>query len=347
MHIRLSEIFSRRKEKMRNTRKVLVALFVALFVLGSMVSVFAAGKQEPAGAMKAEKKLNLVFVTPLIAHPVWDVARAGFEDGLKQYGVTGQYVGPQGIDPAEMVNQIELALVSGADGIISMPIAPTAMRPVFKKAAEKGVPVIFVGAEDPESTALAFIGTNEANLGKMGAEGIKKYYAAKGNPPLFAYIQQSTMDASFAIKARDGYLAALKDYAGGFKMVLNEPNNSDMVTAMQKMETAFKAYPEINLVIGVAGEVGSAAAKVVKEMGLQSKITIIAIDDIAETMDWLKQGVITGVMAQNFYKMGNLGVKFLVDYLKDGKKPAQFSNDSGSIFVTKDNITTYTEALKK
>ncbi|MEE9517797.1 MAG: substrate-binding domain-containing protein, partial [Candidatus Adiutricales bacterium] len=241
----------------------------------------------------------------------------------------------------------ELALIAGADGIITMPIAPTAMRPAFKKAAEKGVPVVFVGSVDAESESIAFIGTDEANLGRMGADGIKAHFAELGNPPLNAYIQQSTMDASFANKARDGYLAAMKDYKGGFKMVLNEPNTSDMVIAMQKMEAAFGAHPEINLVIGVAGEVGPAAAKVVNEMGLRDKITIIAIDDVAETMDWLKEGTIYGVMAQNFYKMGHYGVELLVDLLRDGTKPGKYLNDSGSIFVTRDNINSYQAALKE
>ncbi len=325
---------------MKNMQKVVFGILVVLFVLGSVTATFARGDDE-------EKPLNIVFVTPLVAHPVWDVARAGFEDGLAAFGVEGQYVGPLGIDPAEMVNQIELALAAGADGIISMPIAPTAMRPVWRMAAEQGVPVVFVGSVDPESTSLAFIGTNEANLGAMGAEGIKAHFADLGNPPLYAYIQQSTMDASFANKARDGYLAALEDYAGGFELVLNEPNNSDMVTAMQKMEAAFEAYPEINLVIGVAGEVGSAAAKVVKEMELRERITIIAIDDIEETMDWLKEGLIYGVMAQNFYKMGYFGVELLVNYLRDGTEPGQYNNDSGSIFVTMDNIDVYQDALKQ
>jgi ABC-type sugar transport system substrate-binding protein len=197
-----------------------------------------------------DAKLNLVFVTPLVAHPVWDVARAGFEDGLKKYGITGQYVGPQGIDPAEMVNQIEIALVQGVDGIITMPIAPTAMRPVFKKCAEKGVPVVFVGSVDPESTSLAFIGTNEANLGAMGAAGIKQYFSALGNPPIRAHILMSTFDASFAIKARDGYIAAMQDYPD-FEVTLVDQCNSDMVVAMDKYHQAFKAYPEINLAIGV------------------------------------------------------------------------------------------------
>jgi len=326
---------------MENMKKIVVTLLVMVSLLFGMTSVFAGDGEEE------EKPLNIVFVTPLIAHPVWDVAREGFEDALAEFGVEGSYVGPQGIDPAEMVNQIELALISGADGIISMPIAPTAMRPVFKKCAEKGVPVVFVGSVDPESESIAFIGTDEANLGRMGADGIKAHFAELGNPPLKAYIQQSTMDASFANKARDGYLAALADYAGGFELVLNEPNNSDMVIAMQKMEAVFKAYPEINLVIGVAGEVGPAAAKVVSEMGLRDKITIIAIDDVAETVDWLKKGVIYGIMAQNFYKMGNYGVELLVDYLRDGKKPDKYLNDSGSIFVTMDNFDSYTDALKE
>lgn len=325
---------------MKRMQKVVVAALVVLFVFGSMSSLFA-GEQDD------DDTLNIVFVTPLVAHPVWDVARAGFEDGLAAFGATGQYVGPLGIDPAEMVNQIELALAAGADGIISMPIAPTAMRPVWRMAEEQGVPVVFVGSVDPESTSLAFIGTNEANLGAMGAEGIKAHFAELGNPPLYAYIQQSTMDASFANKARDGYLAALEDYAGGFELVLNEPNNSDMVTAMQKMEAAFEAHPQINLVIGVAGEVGSAAAKVVNEMELRERITIIAIDDIEETMDWLKEGSIYGVMAQNFYKMGHYGVELLVNYLTDGTMPSQYNNDSGSIFVTLDNIDVYQEALKQ
>jgi len=308
-----------------------------------LVAVAALGLVFGGSAFAAPKKLNLVFVTPLIAHPVWDVARAGFEAAAKELGFNGQYVGPQGIDPAEMVNQIELAIASKVDGIITMPIAPTAMRPVIKKAAQAKIPVVFVGAEDPESTALAFIGTNEAELGKQGGNAIKARFGSK---PLRAIVLQSTMDASFAIKARDGYLAALKDYPD-FKMVTNEACNSDMQIAMQKFEAAFKAYPEINLVIGVCGEAGPAAAKVIKENKLQNKITVVAIDDVAETMDLVKNGAIWGTEAQNFYKMGNLGAKILVDFITKGKKPASFKNDSGSIFVTKDNMETYKASLYK
>jgi len=326
-----------------------ITWIAVLLILVVGATAFAGGKSEskaPAG----KKELNITFVTPLIAHPVWDVARAGFEDTAKKLGFATQYVGPQGIDPAEMVNQIEIAISQKVDGIIAMPIAPTAMRPAFKKAAEAKIPVVFIGAVDPEAPSLASVGTNEDNLGRIGAEAIKKYFAAKGNPPLRAVVMQSTMDASFAIKARDSYLKHMADYPD-FKMVVNEFCNSDMAIAMQKYEAVFKTYPEINLVIGVCGEAGPAAAKVVKEQKLQNRITTVAIDDVAETMDLVREGTIWGTVAQNFYKMAALSSQILVDKIRDGKEPAAstaaegYGFDSGCVFVTKENIDSYKAAM--
>ena len=321
-------------------KKIVVILAACVLVI---ICVAACGDGGGSKEAAGDGELHITFVTPLVAHPVWDVARDGFEDGAKDFGFNSQYVGPQGIDPAEMVNLIEIALAAEVDGIITMPIAPEAMRPAFKKCEEAGTPVVFVGAEDDESTALAFIGTNEAELGRQGAAGL---VAIMDGEPIRAHILQSTMDASFAIKARDGYLAALNDYPGGFEMILNEPCNSDMMIAMERYQNAFTAHPEINVAIGVCGEAGPAAAKVVLEMGLSDRITIIAIDDVEETMDFIREGVITGTMAQNFYMMGYLGGDFLTKFVREGQSPANFSNDSGSIFVTLDNISTYAEALK-
>jgi len=313
--------------------KKVVAVVLLLLVA---MSVFARGGQDKKG------QLEIVFVTPLVAHPVWDVAREGFEAAGKEFGFRASYVGPQGIDPAEMVNQIEIALVSGADGIVTMPIAPEAMRPAFRKCADQKVPVVFAGAEDPVSTALAFVGTNEAELGQMGAADLMKKFGGK---PIRAHILQSTMDASFAIKARDGYLKAFKDAGYDFQMVVNEPCNSDMMIAMERYQNSLTAHPEINCIIGVCGEAGPAAAKVVNEMG-RKDIIIMAIDDVAETLDFVRSGDIYATMAQNFYKIGYEPAKILYEFLTTGKKPASFSVDSGCTIVTKDNIDTYMSILK-
>lgn len=315
-----------------------------VLVLLALVLVFAivGCKGKEGAAAKGEKTLNFTYVTPLIAHPVWNPAGEGFMAAGKEFGFNASYVGPQGIDPAEMVNQIEIALASGADGIATMPIAPEAMRPVFKKCADAGVPVVFAGAVDPQSVSIADVGTDEATVGKMGAEGLIKKFDGK---PIKAHILMSTMDASFAMKSRDAYLDNLKNYAGGFEAVLIEPCNSDMMVAMERYQNALTAHPEINCLIGVCGEAGPAAAKVVKEMG-KKDIVIMAIDDTAECLDFVRDGTIYGTVAQNFYKIGYEPGKILYEYVALGKKPTQKAIDSGCMLVTKDNIDTYVDSLK-
>ena len=310
--------------------KKLVCLLLVLVMSIACFSAFA-----------EEEKFDITFVTPLVAHPVWDVARAGFEDAAAEFGFNAKYVGPQGIDPAEMVNQIEIALASKVDAILTMPIAPEAMRPAFQACAEAGVPVVFTGAEDLESTCLGFVGTNEAALGAMGAAAIMEKMEGK---PIKAHIMQSTMDASFAIKARDGYLAAFEAYEGEFEMVLNEACNSDTMVAMERYQNALQAHPEINVLIGVCAEAGPAAAKVCNEMG-RDDILIMAIDDIAEILDYVRYDQIWATMAQNFYKIGYEAAKIAYENLAYGTVPP-YNTDSGCMVVTKENIDVYAESLK-
>lgn len=287
-----------------------------------------------------EEMFDITFVTPLVAHPVWDVARRGFEDAAAEYGFNAKYVGPQTIDPAEMVNQIEIALASNVDAIITMPIAPEAMRPAFKECVNAGVPVVFAGAEDPESDCLGFVGTNELVLGTNGAEAIMEKMAGE---PIKCHIMQSTMDASFAIKTRDAYLAAFENYEGEFELVLNEACNSDTMIAMEHYQNALTAHPEINVLVGVCGEAGAAAAKVCRELG-RDDILIMAIDDIEETLDLIRSGDIWATMAQNFYKIGHESARIAYEYLSAGTEPP-YNTDSGSMCVTLDNIDVYMESL--
>lgn len=321
---------------MKGSKKIVSMMMVVSLCAGSLAgSVSAEGK--------TDEPLEITFVTPLIAHPVWDVAREGFEQAASDFGFTSNYVGPQGIDPAEMSNQIDIALTQRVDGIITMPISPEAMRPAFSRCDEKETPYVFAGAEDSDSNAVAFVGTNEAELGAQGAKEIIKKFDGE---PIKAMIMMSTLDASFAMKARDGYLAVLEE-EDNFECVLVDFCNSDMQTAMDKYQAAFKAYPEINLVIGVCAEAGPAAVKTIKEMGLQDKISVMGIDDTEETLDMIRNNEMWGTMAQNFYTIGYKSAEIMYQYLAEGKEPEQFNNDSGSMFVSLDNIDTYVDALRQ
>ena len=52
--------------------------------------------------------LHFVFVSPLLSHPIWLIAKEGFETACEELGVQGDWVGPQGLSSEEMAQLVEV-----------------------------------------------------------------------------------------------------------------------------------------------------------------------------------------------------------------------------------------------
>jgi len=118
-----------------------------------------------------------------------------------------------------------------------------------------------------------------------------------------------------------------------------QEDRGDQVKAMEVFTAMIKAHPEMNALFGT--EVGGAPgfAKVLEELKVQDKITVISMDDTEQNLAVVKEGKIYGIMAQNFFKMGYLGAKYAWEAAQDKEVPAE--TDSGVTLVTKDNVDTY------
>lgn len=318
--------------------KMKKALAMVLAVTMGMVSLV--GSTVVANAAEEEK--HIVFVTPLVAHPVWLAAKDGFDAAAEDLGFRGDWVGPANIDVDEMIKQIEIAIAEKADGIITQGLNPEAMVPVLKKADEEGIPVVVVNSDIPDAPRLAYIGTDPVNLGTVGAEALIEKF---GDETIKAAYGVTTFTNTISMDMVDGYRTTFEATENYEEQVVVE-TMGDTLTAVQKWQDVLNTYPETNVIIGTSAETGAAAAKVVKEMGLEEQVTILAIDDIEETLDRVRDGGIYGTMTQNFYRKGYQASQFLMDYIENGTEPAELINDSGTVLVTVDNIDTYNTDMK-
>lgn len=322
-------------EKM-NKKRLMSLLLVVVMLISLLVSV---------AAVAAEKVLNIVYVPPLIAHPVWLVAKQGFEDAAKDLGFNGQWVGPSTNDVNEMVKQIEIAIAAKADGIITYGAAPDALGPVLIKAADAGIPLVCVIGDVPDAPKLGFMGTDPQNFGETGARVLSEKL---GNVKPLVIGQMFAMDAAQNIANFKGYKDGLAKNPAGFEWLDTNASNSDAATGMLAWERSLTTYPQCNALVCSSGESAVSAAKVLKEMNLVGKVTIIGIDDMAETLDYIRTGDVYATLSQNFYRCGYQAAQWIVDYQKTGAKPSPASIDTGTIVITKDNVDTYiTEMMDK
>jgi ABC-type sugar transport system substrate-binding protein len=313
------------------------ALLVVLLVILCITSVTAGGNKESAG--KGDQ-LQIWFVTPLISHPVWLDSKTSFEQACKDLGVNGAWVGPAGINIDEMIKQIDLAIASKVDGIITMPLNPEAMRPALKRATAAGIPVVLMNSDDPSVDRLAYLGLGNKNFGETQAEVALKYL--NGRKPVIAAMVADLTQAS----AREMLQAAEAKFkaAGDYQWITTVEGPSDLLGEVQKYQDIFTTYPEVNVVLNIVADGGSAAAKVVEEKGLKG-VCIVGISDMEDTLDYIKKGTIYATLTENYPRMGYQPVQWLVDYIKTGKKPAAIVNDTGTIPVTQDNLTSYKQEL--
>ena len=93
-------------------------------------------------------------------------------------------------------------------------------------------------------------------------------------------------------------------------------------------------------VTATAGE-----GKPAKQQGRAGKIILAGFDDLPDTLAGIRDGTVNFCIAQRTYKMGWLSVENLRDTL-DGK-PLPKEIDTGVLIITKDNVDTYMQDMKK
>ena len=315
-----------------------------LFVVVAMLMLFTAACQPAAPAPQASqpteapaaaaKKARIVFVSPLIGHPAWLDAKKGSEAAAKDLNFDVEWVGPSTIDMNAEVQLIESAIATKADGILNCPLNPEAFGAVYAKAKEAGIPIVNVQVDTPPDSRLAFIGTGQVEYGQQAAEALAKKMGGKAN----IAVMQTSLDSGNQNVEFDAFKKVITEKYPDMKIVVREVDNSDMPTAVDKINQILLTYPDVNAFFMLEGSAAPAAAQVFKEKNI-SNIVVLGIDDLPETIQAIKDGQIWGTLTQNYFKMGYEGTQFILKAMAGEK--VQSINDSGTTLVTKENVDNY------
>lgn len=281
------------------------------------------------------KKLKIIFVTPMIGHPVWLESKYGMEAAAKEFGFKTIWMGADDHNLKKTIAELRNAIDTLPDGIITCPFVSKTFTPMLTKAKKLKIPVtvVAVDAESPE-LRTSFIGTNSLNAGLLQIQSAHKKVGDNMNIGIF----MSSLDAGnqiLQVKAINDYIVNFPDA----KIVSIKENLADKMIAKEKFAEMIDEFPEMNVLIGTEGAGASAYGELLAERNLTNNITVITMDDTKENLNILKEGKIYGLIAQDFYKMGYLGAKYA--FLAVNNEPVPKVVDSGVTLITIKNIETY------
>lgn len=287
--------------------------------------------------LKKQEDIVFTWVNPIVGLEYWSIAEAGIADADAKYGTDTQTVGPTEINVDEMVKQIDAAVAAQVDGIMTMALDPTAMGPAIQRAVDAGIPVVCIDTDAPDSARSYYAGTSNYDAGYQAGQTMAEMTDGKAK----VGILMGGINASNMVSRVEGFKAALEEYPE-MEVIVTEDTNADLLIGTQKAQAMMQTYPEMTAIFGTSSTDAQAAGKVAEEMGIVDQYCIIGFDDMEDTLNYIREGIVDATTVQKPYQMGYLGVELLVQTI-EGTGPDEAVVDTGVTMVTAENVDTYNE----
>lgn len=295
----------------------------------------APGGDKPAAEGGAKKRI--AFIPKGATHEFWKTMQAGAEAAAKEEGIELIWKSPlKEDDRAEQVKVVENFVNEKVDGIVLAPLDENALAGPAKEAVAAGIPVLIVDSGIKGMEPVSFIATDNYAAGAVCAEQMAKALNGKGKVLVLRYQEgsASTMarEQGFLDKAKElGIEIASSEQYGGATRESAQSASENLIQRFGGgggLTVAGIFTPNESTTFGMMRALESAQ--------LLGKVTLVGFDSSKELLEGVKAGQIHGLLLQNPYKMGEMGVTKMMEHLGGGKVEPKM--DSGSVFLTKDNM---------
>lgn len=287
-------------------------------------------------ACSAEEAKKVIAINPWVSLSVFMNSDVGFKDAAEDLGLDLEILSCIELTDTASYEMFQTALTKQPDAIVVCPWDYSAIASLYQEAQEKGIPIFDYSSDSGlDSGRITFVGTDNTTYGKMAADILNEKLGGEGK----VLTMMGNLDTPNQLEQRLAFEEKCAAEYPGIETVLVDEDNGDSVIALQKFEDDLKAHPEIDTIFCLESIGGVAAANAVEELGLEG-ITILAIDDNDDTVQYIKDGKIWATMAQNFYKMGYQSAVAVDAYLKG--ETVETTYDSGTVLITAENADNYT-----
>lgn len=280
-----------------------------------------------------DKTLSIVFI-PKVVHPWYEVVAAGATkaaEELKQEGINVDIVwdSPPQADVADHNRRIETNIGRHPDGLAVSCLDPGTNVQLLGEAVAAGVNVItfdtfcsddfdFVGHKGDYQDGADLADFLAEKIGGAGEVGI---------------LAGSLTATNHAARVK-GFKEQMASKYPDIKIVFEQPDDDDLEKAVSLTENALQANPNLKGIFGANASNPIGAARAVQNAGKAGEVVIVGMDDLPETLQFIKDGVIAGVKAQRQWEIGYWTVRYLVAKNQNHTTPHEHA--TGSQILTKD-----------
>jgi len=265
-----------------------------------------------AGALKAERELNAAGVPVKV---IWK-GPLREDDRDQQIQVLENFVGRQ------------------VNGIMLAPLDSRALVAPVEEAVSVHIPVVIFGSGLRSTAPISFVATDNREGGRMGARRLGQLLGGKGNVILLR-----CQAGSAATEEREaGFLEVMRrDFPGIDLISTDQYGGATRDTARRTSENLLNRFGgEVNGVFASNESSATGMLLALRDAGLAGgRVKFVGFDAGDTLLAGLRAGDIQGLVIQDPFSMGYLGVKAVVAAIRGEAVPRTIRTRIG--LVTPDN----------
>ena len=276
------------------------------------------------------EKMEIAFVCPITAGDTnWNNAFAGMQDACKEVGYSVQMVGPASLDLEQWVKDMDSAIASGYDMLITTAVSDVIV-PTISKAVSGGIPVCLIDTDSEESGRFAYVGLDNYQLGIALADQVAEL--AEGAEIKVCFEGMSLTGSNF-IDRMDGFKDTIAEEYSNIEVV-TEQEAADASTAADVTGQVMNGFPEVNCFVGLDGTAPKGIAQSLLEKGVEDSYYSVALSIDHQVLDYIRDGGIDAGVGLDYYTQGYQAVMNCY---------AQANGDAFEEVIIPDAIPVYSE----
>ena len=325
---------------MKQKLNILIALLVALTFLVTACAqqpAAPASEAQPEAAQPAKSDEEYIYVSAMGNLEFFNAHKYGWKWGGEALGVTATYVGPAEYDMNAMVAAFDQAIAKKPAGICTFAVE-SILQPEIDKATDAGIPVVTILGDLPDSKRIAYVGSYQRDLGYTGGMAVAEALGGKGKVAILSIPGVQMFDDREA-----GFREAFAKFPD-MEVVQVGDTKADTVTAVNVAKDILNANPDLAAMVGTDSTAGIGAATAVEEAGKVGQVKVVAMDRNSDILQKIKNGTLTGTVAQDDAAMAFWCLQVLYNY-NHFQAPLTTDNKAAGVTTGPTNVFMWTNYI--
>lgn len=289
-----------------------------------------------------KEELTIAVIPKGTSHMFWQSIHAGAVKASNELGVKVLWVGPEKEDDRQQqIALIDNQIVAQVDGIVLAPLDEMALRRPVKTAVTKNIPVVIIDSDlkDSEDTYTSFVATDNREGGRIAGRELARLIGGQGKVILLRYQEGSASTDN----REKGFLEVISKFYGIEVASDEQYAGATKALAQQASENLILRFRDSDGNLAVDGifcpneSSTYGMLQALRRHHLAGNVKFVGFDAAESLIEGLRQNEIHGLVVQDPFRMGYLGVKTMVRNLRGESVEKRI--DTGVTFIAKEDLS--------